>query len=44
MYLKSILNKIFTPIFVTFYFEIAVKRSKSQIYEKFQLEHAWNTW
>ena len=27
-------------IFATFYFEIAVKSSKSQIFKKFQLEHA----
>ena len=33
-------NFIFTTIFVTFYFEIAVKWSKSRIFEKFQLEHA----
>ena len=33
-------NIIFTTIFVTFYFEIAVKWSKSRIFEKFQLEHA----
>ena len=45
VYLKFILNKItkiiiFTTIFATFYFEIAVKWSKSQIFEKIQLEHA----
>ena len=33
-------NNIFTTIFATFYFEIAVKLSKSRIFEKFQLEHA----
>ena len=33
-------NIIFATIFATFYFEIAVKWSKSQIFEKFQLEHA----
>ena len=33
-------NNIFTTIFATFYFEIAVKWSKSRIFEKFQLEHA----
>ena len=33
-------NIIFTTIFATFYFEIAVKWSKSRIFEKFQLEHA----
>ena len=32
-------NIIFTTIFATFYFEIAVKWSKSRIFEKFQLEH-----
>ena len=31
---------IFTTIFATFYFEIAVKWSKSRILEKFQLEYA----
>ena len=31
-------------IFATFYFEIAVKWSKSRIFEKFQLDHAKNTW
>ena len=33
-------NIIFTTIFPTFYFEIAVKWSKSRFFEKFQLEHA----
>ena len=33
-------NIIFTTIFATFCFEISVKWSKSQIFEKFQLEHA----
>ena len=33
-------NIIITTIFATFYFEIAVKWSKSRIFEKFQLEHA----
>ena len=32
-------NIIFTTIFATFYFEIAVKWSKSRIFEKFQLDH-----
>ena len=38
VYLKSILGKITkknTPNFATFYFEIAVKWAKSQIFEKF---------
>ena len=44
MYLKSILNKITkknicTTIFATFYFEIAVKWSKSRIFEKFQISN-----
>ena len=34
-------NIIFTTIFATFYFEIAVKWSKSQIFKKLQLEHAF---
>ena len=33
-------NIIFTTIFATFYFEIAVKWSKSRIFEKFRLDHA----
>ena len=33
-------NIIFTTIFATLYFEIAVKWSKSRIFKKFQLEHA----
>ena len=33
-------NINFITIFASFYFEIAVKRSKSRIFEKFQLEHA----
>ena len=33
-------NIIFTSIFATFHFEIAVKWSKSRIFETFQLEHA----
>ena len=33
-------NIIFTTIFATFCFEIAVKWSKSRNFEKFQLEHA----
>ena len=33
-------NIIFTTIFATFYFEIAVKWLKSRIFEKFQLDHA----
>ena len=37
-------NIIFSTIFATFYFEIAVKWSKSRIFEKFQLDHAKNTW
>ena len=37
-------NIIFTTIFAAFYFEIAVKWSKSRIFEKFQLDHAKNTW
>ena len=37
-------NIIFTIIFATFYSEIAVKWSKSRIFEKFQLDHAKNTW
>ena len=37
-------NIIFATIFATFYFEIAVKWSKSRIFEKFQLDHAKNTW
>ena len=37
-------NIIFTTIFATFYFEIAVKWSKSRIFEKFQLDYAKNTW
>ena len=33
-------NIIFTTIFATFYIKIAVKWSKSRIFEKFQLDHA----
>ena len=33
-------NIVFTTIFATFYFDIAVKWSKSRIFEKFQLEDA----
>ena len=33
-------NIIITTVFATFYFEIAVKWSKSRIFENFQLEHA----
>ena len=32
-------NIIFTTIFATFYFEIAVKWSKSRIFKKFRLDH-----
>ena len=35
---------IFSTTFATFYFEIAVKWLKSRIFEKFQLNHAKNTW
>ena len=40
VYLKQNNKKmIFTIIFATFYFEIAVKWSKSLIFKKFQLDH-----
>ena len=41
---KYICNVYFLYVMYTFYFEIAVKWSKSRIFEKFQLDHAKNTW